>query len=64
MNKSLQERWTGLRTTSIVTFKKNVKYFKRILDNKVVEDTPKFFELGTQVHMYLLEPKEFKKNEL
>lgn len=61
MDSKLQERWTGLRTTSIVTFIDNPKYFKRVLDNKVVEDTPKFLELGTQTHMYLLEPKEFKK---
>jgi hypothetical protein len=58
--KELKDRWTGLRTTSINTFRDNPKYFKRVLDNKVDEDTPKFFELGTQVHMYVLEPEEFK----
>lgn len=57
---NLEERWTGLRTTSILNFIDNPKYFKQTLDGKTDEDTPKFFELGTQVHMYLLEPEEFK----
>jgi hypothetical protein len=57
----LEKRWLGLRTTAIPTFIENPKYFKQTLDGKTKEDTAKFFELGTQTHMYLLESEEFKK---
>lgn len=56
----LKSRWRGLRTTLVQTFINNVKYFKRVFDGKADEDTPKFLETGTQVHMYLFEEKEFK----
>jgi hypothetical protein len=59
---SLQERWTGLRTTSIATFIKNVKYFKGLLDGTIVEDSTDAQEFGTLQHMYVLERDKFKEN--
>jgi hypothetical protein len=59
--KSLQERWKEIRTTSIVTFIKNVRYFKNILEGKVIEDPSKPQETGTLIHLYLLENSEFNR---
>jgi hypothetical protein len=58
---NLQDRWTGLRTTSIATFLKNVKYFKGLLDGTIVEESSDAQEFGTLQHMYVLENDKFKE---
>lgn len=56
-----KDRWTGLRTTSIATFLKNVKYFKGLLDGTIVEQPNDAQTFGTLQHMYVLEQDKFKE---
>lgn len=57
---SLQERWTGLRTTSISDFITNPKYFKLKLDGIIEEPSSPAQKVGTVTHSYLLEYEDFK----
>jgi len=60
--KDLEKRFSGISASSLGAFQISPKYFKNYIDRKLDEDTPKYFELGTQLHMFLLEPNKFKEN--
>jgi hypothetical protein len=42
-------------------FKKSPKYYRDRLDGKIPGESSKAMENGTAVHMYILQPEEFKK---
>lgn len=49
--------------SSLDWFKNSPKYFKLKLNKELEDPVPKkYFELGRQIHMFLLEPDEFHKN--
>ena len=45
--------------SSLTWFQHSPKYFKLMLDGEIKEPSKTYFEYGQQVHMYILEPKEF-----
>ena len=47
--------------TSIGWFQISPQYFKKKLDKELKDQDQKFFELGRQVHMFILERNEFNK---
>lgn len=47
--------------SSLSWFLKSPKYFRMMLDGEINEPTPAYFEKGSQIHMYILEPEEFDK---
>lgn len=54
---------TRISNSDIGTFlRKGPRALKESLDGKERESTPKYFEKGTMIHMYLLEPDEFWDN--
>lgn len=58
----LKKRYSRISASALGVFEIDPKYFKNYIDGLVDEETPSFMELGTKLHMYLLEPEEFKKN--
>ncbi len=47
--------------SSLSWFQISPKYFKLKLDKLIEEEEKQYFKYGQQVHMYILEPKEFDK---
>lgn len=58
----LKRRHVGLGASSLKMFELSPKYFKNYVDGNLKEDEATFLALGTKLHMYILEPDEFKKN--
>ena len=58
----LVKRHKGLRVSSLAYFRKSVRYCKDRLDEKPEDIDTSYFDLGTKLHYYLLEPMKF--NEL
>ncbi len=58
----LKKRYSRISASALGYFKIDPKYFKNYIDRALDEETPKYMELGTQLHMYILEPEEFQKN--
>ena len=58
----LKKRYCRISASALGYFKVDPLYFKNYIDRLLDEDTPKYMELGVQLHMYLLEPEEFQKN--
>lgn len=58
----LKKRYSRISASALGYFEVDPKYFKNYIDKLLDEDTPKYMELGVQLHMYLLEPEEFQKN--
>jgi len=58
----LEKRYFGLRSTCFGYLDISPKLFKKYLDNELEEEKKSYFELGTKLHMYLLEPDKFKEN--
>lgn len=52
----------AISATSLKWFETSPKYFKAMLDKEIEQETLSWLEKGKQIHMYLLEPEEFKKN--
>ena len=50
--------------SSLTWFQHSPKYFKLMLDGDIKEAGKTYFEYGQQVHMYILEPKEFDNEYL
>ena len=59
---NLKERWCGIGATVLNAFEVDPKYFKNVISKTVQEETPDYFDLGTKVHMYLLQPDKFKED--
>jgi hypothetical protein len=57
----LKKRYDGVSSSSIGLIK-HPKYYRNYVDRLLDEDTPKYFEIGTQTHMYLLENDKFKES--
>lgn len=57
----LKERYKRISASSLSFFEVDPKYFKNYIDGLLKEDSASYFELGTQLHMFILEPDEFKK---
>jgi hypothetical protein len=57
----LASRYSGIRVSSLNWFDISPLYFKKMLDGKIAESSSKEAELGTQLHMYILEHDKFKK---
>jgi len=60
--KELAKRHLGVGASSLKDFEIDPLYFKNKVDGLVKEETASFLELGTKLHMYILEPDEFKQN--
>lgn len=45
-----------------VFIKKGIKAFKKIFDGKEEQETKSYFEKGTMIHMFILQPEEFWDN--
>lgn len=61
-NEELKERYKGVSASSLSKFEISLKLFKAYIDKEIIEEEKPWLELGTKLHMYLLEPKEFEKN--
>lgn len=61
-NSTLKERYCGISASSLHKFELSPKLFKAYIDGEIVEEEKPWLELGTKLHMYLLEPEEFKEN--
>jgi len=55
-------REKGVSSTSLKWFEYSPKYFKKRLDEEIVDEKKSWLELGRKVHMSILEPEEFEKN--
>ena len=51
-----------LSASSISKFEISPKYYKDFIDGKIEDISTSYFEIGTKLHMYLLEPEKFKEN--
>jgi hypothetical protein len=47
--------------SSLSWFQNSPLFFRMMLDGEINQSTPSYFEKGSQIHMYLLEPEEFEK---
>jgi hypothetical protein len=63
LEKTLEERhWAlPLRVSSLEKINISPRYFKDYIDGKIEEETKDYFELGTALHMYLLERDKFRQ---
>lgn len=55
----LKNRYKGISSTSLNWFRLSPRYFRDKLDGKIEEPEVDYFELGTKLHYYLLEPQKF-----
>jgi len=58
----LKKRYSKISNSALGNILISSKYFKKYIDRELDEDTPPYMELGTKLHMFLLEPTEFSKN--
>lgn len=59
---SLKDRHLGLRVSLCNKIWISPRYFKDVLDGKIVEEDKSYFDIGTKTHMFLLEAEKFKEN--
>lgn len=59
LNEKLKPDYSGISASSLNWLDISPLYFKKKLDKEIVDVETKATELGTQLHMYLLEPNEF-----
>jgi len=59
---ALKERYKGISASSLTKFDISPKLFKAYIDGEIEEEEKPWLELGTKLHMYLLEPEKFKDN--
>ena len=52
----------AVSNTSLSWFEQSPLYFKKLLNKEIEQEDYKYYELGTQIHMFPLEPDEFDKN--
>lgn len=55
-------REKGVSSSSLKWFEISPKYFKKRLDEEIVDEKKSWLELGKKIHMAILEPDEFEKN--
>ncbi len=51
----------GVSNSSLSWFEVSPRYYKDSIDGKIDRPDKDYFDLGTKLHCYLLEPEEFKK---
>jgi hypothetical protein len=57
----LKNRYKGISNSSLGWFRLSPKYFRDKIDRKIEEPEQDYFELGTKLHYYLLEPQKFEE---
>jgi len=57
----LKNRYKGISNSSLGWFRLSPKYFRDKIDRKIEEPEQEYFELGTKLHYYLLEPQKFEQ---
>lgn len=64
MSKVYYEDYSRISNSSLGWFKISPRYFRDRLDGLIKEPDADYFQLGTMIHMFILEPKEFNKTYL
>jgi hypothetical protein len=62
MNEKQYYRESRVSSSSLKWFKKSPLYFKKVLDEEIKQIQLKWFDLGKQVHMAILEPELFEES--
>jgi hypothetical protein len=57
----LKNRYKGISNSSLGWFRLSPKYFRDKIDRKIEEPEQDYFDLGTKLHYYLLEPQKFEE---
>lgn len=52
----------AVSNSSLSWFEQSPLYFKKLLNKEIEQEDHKYYERGTQIHMFLLEPDKFDKN--
>jgi len=60
----LESKYSGISASSLDWFDISPLYFKKKLDKQIADIPSKEMELGSQLHMYILEHEKFKKEYL
>lgn len=62
MNEKQYYRESRVSSSSLKWFKKSPLYFKKVLDEEIKQIQLRWFDLGRQVHMAILEPELFEQS--